>query len=421
MLFRSSQRRRFFNQEITPNWSPEFDNLMGLLGITPDDLNISGENSLKEITVYTCIKILAETVSKLPLKIYQDSGGVRKATDHYLYPLLKLRPNPYMSASDFWKTIESLRSIYGNSYVWLDVATIGRNAGKVLGLYPLDPLKVRVYVDDVGLISSKNSVWYVFTDNMGNEYKINSGEILHFKGLTTNGLVGLNPIETLRISIENAKSSEQFLNNSYKSGMQTKGIVQYVGDLNQDAKNTFRTKFEEMSNGLKNANRVSLLPIGYQYQPISLKMTDAQFLENTQLTVRQLTAAFGIKLHQVNDLVKASYASTSEQNREFYADTLMAILTMYEQELTYKLFLNSEIAAGYYTKFNADVILRADPKTRYETYREAVQNGLKTPNECRALEEDPPLDGGDRLLVNGNMMPIEMAGQQYLEGGGGKD
>lgn len=411
MLF---SRKKVRAQEVTSDWQT----LMDWLGISPDELNITGKNSLKEITVYTCIKILAETVSKLPVKIYQDSGVIRKATDHYLYPLLKLRPNPYMSAADFWKTVEALRNIHGNAYVWLDIASIGRNAGKIQGLYPLDPVKVQVYVDDVGLISSKNSVWYVFTDGLGQQYKINADEILHFKGLSTNGLVGLNPIETLRNSIENAKSAEQFLNNSYKNGMQTKGIIQYVGDLSQDAKNTFREKFEEMSNGLKNANRVSLLPIGYQYQPISLKMTDAQFLENTELTIRQLTAAFGIKLHQVNDLVKASYASTSEQNREFYSDTLLAILTMYEQELTYKLFLNSEIKAGYYVKFNADVILRADPKTRYETYREAVQNGLKTPNECRALEEDPPLPGGDILLVNGNMMPIGMAGQQYMKGGG---
>lgn len=221
----------------------------------------------------------------------------------------------------------------------------------------------------------------------------------------------------LRNNIENAKSAQQYLNNSYKNGMQTKGIIQYVGDMSPEAENVFREKFEQMSSGLKNANRVSLLPIGYQFQPISLNMADAQFLENTQLTVRQLTAAFGVKLHQVNDLQKASYASTSEQNREFYVDTLMSTLTMYEQETTYKLFLDSELEEGIYTKFNQDVILRGDPKSRYEAYSQAIQNGFKTPNEVRELEEDPPLDGGDQLIVNGNFMPITMAGKQYEKGG----
>lgn len=395
--------------------------LAEMLGLSTDELNVSGSNSLKEITVYTCIRILADTISKLPLKIYQDSEGVRKATDHYLYTLLKLRPNPYMSASDFWKCLESQRNIHGNAYAWIDRIKVGRKAGQINGLYPLDSSKMQIYVDDVGLLSSKNKIWYVYTDNKGQEYKIDPIDILHFKGLTTNGIVGINPIETLKNSIENAKSAEQFLNNSFKNGMQTKGIVQYVGELNSKAEETFRTKFEQMSNGLKNANRISLLPIGYQFQPISLKMTDAQFLENTQLTVRQITAAFGIKLHQVNDLVKASYASTSEANREFYVDTLMAILTMYEQELTYKLFTEKEISQGYYMKFNADVILRGDIKTRYEAYRTGLQAGFITANEVRALEEMEPIEGGDDLLVNGNMVKIQEAGAAYRKGGGNSE
>jgi len=268
-------------------------------------------------------------------------------------------------------------------------------------------------VDDVGLLSTKNNVWYVYTDNLGNEYKLKASEILHFKGLTSDGLVGISPIEALKLHIENASAAEQFLNNSFKNGMQTAGIVNYVGDLSPQAEENFRKNFERMANGLQNANRISLLPIGYTYQPIAIKLTDAQFLENTMLTERQIAAAFGIKLHQINDLEKTSYASTSEANREFYVDTLMAILTMYEQELTYKLLLPREIAQGYYIKFNADVILRGDPKSRYEAYAVAIQNGFKTPNEVRALEEDPPLEGGDQLLLNGNMIPATKAGQQY--------
>lgn len=412
MLFRN-RRRKIKNAEITPYWSPDFDELMTFLGIASDDLNVHGKNALKEIVVYVCIKILSDTMSKLPCKIYQDSGGIRKATDHYLYPLLKLRPNPYMSASDFWKCLEGQRNIYGNSYAWLDFVQNGKNAGKVQGIYPLDSTRMRIYVDDVGLLSSRNSIWYVYTDNMGNQYKLKSTDLLHFKGLTTDGLVGISPIEALKNSIENAAAAEQFLNNSFKNGMQTAGIINYVGDLSPQAEQTFREKFEKMSSGLANANRISLLPIGFTYQPIAIKLTDAQFLENTQLTERQIAAAFGIKLHQINDLEKASYASTSEANREFYVDTLMAILTMYEQELTYKLFLPQEIMAGYYIKFNADVILRGDIKTRYEAYATAIQNGIKTPNEVRALEEDPPLEGGDQLLLNGNMIPATMAGNQY--------
>ena len=243
--------------------------------------------------------------------------------------------------------------------------------------------------------------------------------MLHIKGLTFDGILGMTPLEQLKSTIENAGAANQFLNNSFKSGMQTKGLIYYAGDLSPAAEKIFREKFEQMSSGLKNANRISLLPIGYQFQPLSLKLTDAQFLENTQLTIKQIAAAFGVKNHQLNDLDRATHTNIAEQQREFYIDTLMDILTGYEQELTYKVFTQKELDSGYYIKFNVNAILRADPKTRYEGYRIAVQSGFMTPNEVRALEELEAKEGGDRLLINGNMMPIEMAGEAYRKGGGG--
>lgn len=91
---------------------------------------------------------------------------------------------------------------------------------------------------------------------------------------------------------------------------------------------------------------------------------------------------------------------------------------MYEQEMTYKLFLPSELRKGYYLKHNVDAILRADIKTRFDAYRTGIQSGILKPNEARAKEDLPADPDGDRLLVNGNMMPIEMAGAQYAQKGG---
>ena len=391
--------------------------LLEILGIEPDELNLKGKNALKEATVFACIRILADAVGKLPLKIYQDKEGKQSAAGHYLAPLLKIRPNPWMSSRDFFKALEVQRNTHGNAYAWLDIPRRGRNAGKVQGIYPLDSTKVEIWVDDIGLLPGKGKMWYIYRDNKGTEYKIKPDEILHFKGLTFDGIVGMTPLEKLKDIVENAGAASKFLNNSFKTGMQTKGIIHYVGDLSPAAEKTFREKFEQMSSGLKNANRVSLLPIGYQFQPLSLKMTDAQFLENTELTIRQIAAAFGVKMHQLNELSRATHTNVEHQQREFYIDTLMDILTGYEQELTYKLFTDKELDDGYYIKFNVNAILRADPKTRYEGYRIAIQSGFLTANEVRALEELEAKEGGDRLLINGNMMPIEMAGEQYKKGG----
>ena len=394
--------------------------LLEVLGIDIGEVNVKGKNALKIDTVYACIRIRSESVAKLPLKVYQeDENGVQKQTRHPVYQLLKLRPNPYMSAFDFWKCIEAQCGAYGNAYASIE---FDQRTGRIKGLWPIDSTKVKVIVDDdtglSGVMQPRSRLWYEV--DLGYEKrKVMPEELLHFKGgITLNGIVGISPLDYLRSTLENAASANKFINNFYKQGLQVKGIVQYVGDLNEQAKKNFREKFEEMSSGLKNSHRIALMPVGYQFVPMSLSMHDAQFLENNQLSIRQIATAWGIKMHQLNDLTRATHTNVAEQQKEFYTDTLQPILTGYEQELTFKLLLDHEIEAGYYLRFNVDAILRSDIKTRYEAYRIGVQGGFRAPNEARAKEELPPMEGGDQLLVNGSVVPITMAGTAYQGKGG---
>lgn len=412
MLFRRALEQR----SMGPVASLNDTKLLEWLGIDPGGMNVRGKGALKIETVYTCVKILSETVAKLPLKIYQsDENDITKTTRHYLYPLLKLQPNPLMSAMDFFKAVEASRA-FGNAYVNIE---LDPRTGRVIALWPIDRDRVTVIVDDAGVLSSKSKVWYQV--NVGGELrKLQPHEILHFKGsVTLDGLVGVPTMEYLRSTVENAASSGKFINNFYKNGLQTKGLIQYTGTLDEPAKKIFRENFESMSSGLKNSHRVSLLPFGYQFTPISMSMTDAQFLENTELTIRQLAAAFGIKMHQLNDLDRSTHNNNEQQQQQFYTDTMLPILTTYEQELTRKLFLDHEIEEGYFTRFNVDAILRADFKTRMDALDKAVKGSIMSPNEARAKENLPPKDGGDELYANGNVIKLTMAGQQYAKKGGG--
>lgn len=394
--------------------------LLEVLGIDTGDVNVRGKNALKVDTVFSCVRIRSESVAKLPLKVFrEDESGIQKQTRHPAFQLLRLRPNPYMSAYDFWKCIEAQNDLYGNAYASIEFDKRGR----VVGLWPVDSSRVKIVVDNdtsaSGVATNQSKLWYEV--NLGYEQrKIMPHELLHFKGgVTLDGIVGVSPLDCLRATIENGASANKFINNFYKQGLQVKGIVQYVGDLDEKAKRNFRDKFEAMSSGLNNSHRIALLPIGYQFKEIALNMHDAQFLENNQLTIRQIASAFGIKMHQLNDLSRATHTNVAEQQKEFYTDTLQPILTMYEQEMTYKLLLDDEIRDGYFFRFNVDAILRSDIKTRYEAYRIGVQGGFLAPNEARAKEELPPLEGGDQLLVNGSMVPITDAGKAYHGKGGG--
>lgn len=406
MFFRSRAQPAILSRQLQAGG---ISSLAGLFGITAESTLTDESSALKEITVYTCIKILSESIAKLPLKIYRDSGnGVSKSVSDYRYSLLKLRPNPYMSAYDFWRVLEVLRNVHGNSYALIDSGP----TGKVQGLYPVKSENMSVYVDDIGLLSGENRVWYKYRDDTGGELLLDSDAVLHFKGMSLDGLIGMSPLEYLRTTMENAQCASNYLNNSYKRGLQTGGILQYVGDMDSKAQNEMRQKYEQLMSGVGNANRLSVIPVGLTYTPITLKMTDAQFLENTRLSIQQLTAAYGVKPHQVNDQSKTSYASTAEANKEFYTDTLLGDLTMYEQELGYKLFTQKEIEQqGYYPKFNVDVLLRANAEARYTAYAQCVQNMVLTPNEARAKEDLPPKAGGDELYGQSALAPAQLLAQ----------
>lgn len=372
---------------------------------------ISGKRVLKENTVYICTKVRAESIGKLSLKIYKDREEYK---EHELYYLLRYKPNPLMNSINFWKCLEAQRTLKGNAYAYIE----RDRKGKVIGLYPIDSDNVTKVMDDNNFLSSVTKVWYIVTDNMGVKHKLFPDEILHFIGdITLDGLIGIAPLEYLKCTIENGRATQEFINKFFKNGLTTKGIIQYIGDLDEKAKKTFIKEFESMSNGLANAHSVSLLPLGYQFQPLSLSMADAQFLENAKLTKRELAAAFGMKSYHLNDLERATFNNLTEQQKDFYITTLQPSLTNYEQEMQDKLLSQYETLNDVKIEFNVDTILRSDIKTRYEAYRIGIQSGFMASNEVRKKENLPPKEGGDELLINGNMLPIAMAGKQYLKGG----
>ncbi|MGV1021560.1 phage portal protein [Clostridium perfringens] len=373
--------------------------------------SISGKKALKENTVYICTKIRAESIGKLSLKVYKEREEYK---EHELYYILKYKPNPLMNSINFWKCIEAQRTLKGNAYAYIE-----RNKkGQVTGIYPIDSDNVTKVIDDNNFLSSLSKVWYIVIDNKGIKHKLYSDEILHFIGdITLDGLIGIAPLEYLKCTVENGRATQEFVNKFFKNGLSTKGVIQYVGDLDEKAKRTFRKEFESMSNGLENAHSVSLLPLGYQFQPLSLSMADAQFLENSKLTKREIAAAFGMKSYHLNDLERATFNNLTEQQKDFYITTLQPSLTNYEQEMQDKLFSQYETLKDVRVEFNVDTILRSDIKTRYESYRIGIQSGFLSPNEVRKKENLPAKEGGDELLANGNMIPIIMAGKQYLKGG----
>lgn len=388
----------------------ELNNLYKFLGIDPDQ----DERVLSEATYFACMKVLSEAIGKLPLKLlrYNEKNGVETARRHDLYYLLHDRPNPYMTSTNFWSTVEFNRNHYGNAYVWI------QGAGKDMKLWILPSSQVEVWYDDAKILADQPDIYYLYSSG-GKNYRFGSEEILHFKSSNTlDGILGVSVQDQLKGTVSGGIKSQKMLNKMYDSGFTAKAVLNYTGSLNDaNVKELVRMteaygKGELASEGVEN---IIPIPLGFNLTPLNVKLADNQFIEVKQYTALQIASAFGIKPYQIGDYTKSSYASAEAQQLSFYVDTLLYIIKQYEEELTYKLLSSDEVANGYHFKFNVSVILRADLATQISTLSTGVSNFIYTPNEARAMLDLEAKEGGDRLLGNGASIPVELTGSQYTD------
>lgn len=388
----------------------ELNNLWKFLGIDPN----ADENVRSEATYFACLKILSEAVGKMPLKLlrYNDKNGVATMRKHYLYKIIHDRPNPYMTASSFWSTVEHNRNHYGNAYVWI------QGAGRKMKLWILPSDQVEVWYDNAKILADQPDIYYLYSAG-GKVYKFGSEEILHFKSSNTlDGLIGISVQDQLKSTIGGSVKSQRMVNKMYESGFTAKAVLNYTGSLSDENTRAFVSGIEAYAKGdLKSSGVENIIPIpiGSTLTPLNVKLADNQFIEVKQYTSGQIAAAFGIKPYQYNDLTKSSYASAEAQQLSFYVDTLLYIVKQYEEELTYKLLTPTECENGYHFKFNVAVILRADLATQIDTLSKGVANFIYTPNEARAMLDLEAKPGGDKLLGNGASIPVELAGTQYTK------
>ena len=387
------------------------ENLEALLDFLGVSSRLSGD-ALKEATYFACMKVLSESIGKVPIKVMQHTTqtGTLARRDHRYYRVLNERPNPYMTATTFWAMSELFRNHYGNSYSWIDERDPAHPK-----LWPMHPKDVQVYYDDAKRLADVPDVYYRYCSG-GRQYVLTSSEVLHLKNfLTRDGILGIPTREQIAETIQGGISSQSMLGKLYKSGMTPKAVLNYTGGLSDASVETLKKGIEEFATGKDKTGSVGIIPIpiGFSLTPLNIKLTDSQFLELKQFSALQIAAAFGIKPDQIGDYTKSSYSSSEAQQISFLVDTMLFIVKQYEEEISEKLLTPDERDNGYSTKFNTRVLMRVDQFTQINTISTAIQSFLYMPNEGREFLDMPAVAGGDQLIGNGSTIPLSMVGEQY--------
>lgn len=398
------------------------EELLAWLGIDRDGMN---RKKMSEVTYFTCLKMLSETMGKLPLKFYQEteSGRIR-AEPSETARVLTVRPNGFMTPSTLWGTVEMNCEHYGNGYIWLRrmFEKKGRYGGeyRTLDAWPMQSSYVSVLMDNAGIFGAKGRLWYQYSDpRTGELYVLKSDDVIHIKTwYSLDGILGEPVKNILKHTIDGASASQDYMNNLYENGLTASMAMQYTGDFDDDKRKKMMKKYGDYLTGPKSAGKVVPVPMGLTLTPLKMSLVDAQFFELKKYSALQIAGAFGIKPNQINNYEKSSYSNSESQQLAFLIDTMSYRLKQYEEEINAKALSVEEQRSGYFFKFNEKAILRSNAKEQVATIKDAIQNGLYTVNEGRELLDKPRVPGGDITMVNGNFIPITQVGNQYKKGGG---
>lgn len=369
---------------------------------TASGRTVSVDSAMQLSAVWACVRLLSETVSTLPLKVYRRraDGSREQASDHPLHRLLSRSPNAEMTPGRFMLFIVASICLRGNAYV--EKRRIQR---RIVSLNPLMPQLVTVERLANGRLE------YTYTEK-GVARKISADDMMHIRGFGLDGVCGMHPIHAGREVFGSAMAAEEAAAKVFAQGLQASGFLTHEsGTLKPDQREKIRKSLASFA-GSTNAGKVMVLEAGLKYQGITMNPEAAQMLQTRSMSIELICSWFKVPPFMIGHMDKQSSwaASVEAQNLHFLTNSLRPILDNIEQEIS-RCLVDPVHADTIYAEFSVEALLRADSAGRAAFYNVALQNGWMSRNEVRRLENLPPIPGGDVYTVQTNLSPIEQLGK----------
>lgn len=388
-------RRRSLDIKDPAGWNGGEDRPAG------EEVTPSGVLGLS--AAWACVNLIAGTIATLPLMVYRiDKNGSRVvAKDHPLYRILHDSPNKDQTAVDFLEFLQSSLEFWGNSY-----SRIVRSGDKPVSLLPIRPDIVGVSRDDRGQIR------YRWSED-GQYFDLADDQVLHIRGFGGGPLGGLSTLAFARNTFGLAMATDKAARQTFANGMRPSGQFVFKEFLTKDQRDQINERLTTRFIGAMNAGRPYIAEGGAEYKAISINPEDAQMLETRGFSVDEVCRFFGVPPFMIGHTEKSTSwgSGLAEQVLGFQKFNLRRRLKRIEQAMEKRLLSAADRAAGITVEFNLEGLLRGDATARSTFYQSALTNGWMTINEVRALENMPPVDGGETPRMQMQNVPITEAGK----------
>lgn len=352
---------------------------------------------------WASLNLLVGTVGSLPLMVYRDreGGGREVAKDHHLYRILHESPNAEQTTLDFLEQLCLSLELRGNGY-----AEIGRIGEKIVALTPIHPDAMVVRRDAGG------DLQYRWRDEAGLYHVGTSREILHIRGFGGDPLGGISTLTHARKVFGLAGSVTRAALRTFVNGLRPSGIFSFEkGFSSPELRKEFEALLVEKFSGAMNAGRPMVLENGGKWEQLTFKPDEAQMLESRAFSVEEIARIFGVPPHMIGHTAGNTKlgSSIADMTEGFTKYSLRRRLRRIELAMMKQLLTAADIAAGIIIEFNLEGLLRGASEARARFYQIMLAAGVMTINEVRALENLPPVPGGDVPRMQSQNIPISEA------------
>jgi HK97 family phage portal protein len=376
-------------------------------GVDLAGLPLTSEGAMRQMTVNNCVRVLYNCISQMPCQLMEEVDDVKnKAKEHYLYKIIGKRPNSWMTSPQFFGMAIVHICLRGNFYAYK-----ARVGNKITALLPLHPDRVQV---------SQNDDWSLTYKVSGSKGQKDYAQedIFHIRGLSLDGIVGINPIEYARQCVFNGQSSETFIGNYFSKGMHPGAIITHP--YTQTTQN-YLNQLEALKikyAGLNNAQDVMLLEKDTTITFPEIKLVDQQFIEQQRFTESQIAGMYGVPLILIQaGSTPATFASSAQFKQSFVDFTIAPIAVNMETSIDRDLLTDVE-QDTLYSKFNMGGLLRGNMAERFAAYQIGIVNKFMNSNEVRSLEDWNPREGGEAYENPNTSVSQNDPGKAADQGGG---
>ena len=340
---------------------------------------VSVSEALSIASVYRAVSVISTTVSQLPIQVFRKDEQIEISSANS--NLWIRQPNLDISQTAFLQQTVFSMITRGNAY-WR-LYGVEAPGDLCTGVEVLNPTAMSIEYNHEGR--------KVYKYNGYTEEKIFARyQIKHLKLTEIFGTeYGIGPIQACSVELKGILDLRNYAHNIFATGVFPTGIISVPDIMDPDLAKEYQRAFIAMTAG----GLPAVFGNGGKYDANVFDPRAAQFIDNQQFAITQVARMFGIpasKLLAAVDGTSMTYSNMEQVNSEYVQDTLMSFINPIEDSLS------DLLPRGQTVKLKVDGLLRADTAARYTALATAT---WMTPNEKRAMDNLPPMPGGDVLAA----------------------